>query len=97
MRTRTIVERAKMAKAIAEPARLKLLDVLASSPGNRLCVNEMSRKIRRTQPATSRHLATLREAGLVTVERDGKYAFYSIAETGFANDLVHLFVGNGDS
>jgi DNA-binding transcriptional ArsR family regulator len=58
---------------VAEPNRRAILTLLLSSQQS---VGEIERQLRMTQPAVSKHLRVLREAGLVTVRRDGRRMLY---------------------
>jgi len=60
---------------LAEPARRRILDLLLERP--RL-VGELTVAIGLSQPGTSKHLAVLREAGLVTVRRDAQRRWYEL-------------------
>jgi ArsR family transcriptional regulator len=62
-------------KALADPTRLALLRLLSS--GER-CVCELHGPLELPQNLTSHHLRVLREAGLVTVRRDSRWAYYSL-------------------
>ncbi|MEX2180758.1 MAG: metalloregulator ArsR/SmtB family transcription factor [Gemmatimonadaceae bacterium] len=63
-------------EACADPARLRLLNLLA---GGELCVCDLVALTGLSQPFVSRHLARLRRAALVTVERRGTFAYYRLA------------------
>jgi ArsR family transcriptional regulator len=62
-------------KALADPTRLGLLRLLAS--GER-CVCELHGPLELPQNLASHHLRVLREAGLVSVRRDSRWAYYSL-------------------
>ncbi len=64
-------------EACADPARLRLLNLLAAGE---LCVCDLVDITGLGQPFVSRHLARLRRASLVDVERRGKFAYYRIAD-----------------
>jgi len=64
--------------AFADPTRLRLLNLLQEE--KEICVCDLCETLGEIQPKISRHLATLRGAGLVEVHRDGKWKFYSLAE-----------------
>ncbi|MBN1646661.1 MAG: helix-turn-helix transcriptional regulator [Spirochaetales bacterium] len=64
-------------KALGDPNRLKILNLIASY-GNRLCVGMIAGKIGITQPAVSQHLKVLKTAGLVEAEKAGFYMHYAI-------------------
>jgi len=68
---------AALHEACGDPARLRLLNLLA---GGELCVCDLQELTGESQPFVSRHLARLRDAGLVRVERRSKFAYYSLAE-----------------
>lgn len=70
---------AALHEACGDPARLRLLNLLA---GGALCVCDLVDLTGDSQPFVSRHLARLRAAGLVTVERRSKFAYYRLAEPG---------------
>jgi ArsR family transcriptional regulator len=68
---------AAVAKALADPIRLRILDVLRRHPG-KACVCELIPLFDVSQPTVSHHLKVLREAGLVGVERRGLWAYYYV-------------------
>jgi ArsR family transcriptional regulator, arsenate/arsenite/antimonite-responsive transcriptional repressor len=73
------VERvAAVAKALSEPLRVKLLDVLRRH-GEPLCQCELVPLFEVPQSTLSHHVSKLVDAGLVEVERRHRWAFYSIA------------------
>ena len=66
-------------RALGDPSRLAIFESLARKE----CpVKELTAQFRISQPAVSQHLAALREAGLVTVRRDGRLAYYSVKPAG---------------
>jgi ArsR family transcriptional regulator, arsenate/arsenite/antimonite-responsive transcriptional repressor len=69
---------AAIAKAISEPARVKLLDVLRRS-GEPVCQCELVPLFDMPQSTLSHHVNKLVDAGLVTVERRHKWAYYSVS------------------
>ena len=70
--------RAKVMKALAHPSRLFIVDEL--SRGER-CVCELTEMIGADVSTVSKHLAVLREAGLVLDERRGVQVFYRLRPT----------------
>jgi ArsR family transcriptional regulator, arsenate/arsenite/antimonite-responsive transcriptional repressor len=68
---------AAVAKALADPIRLRILDVLRRHPG-KACVCELIPLFDVSQPTVSHHLKVLREAGVVGVERRGLWAYYYV-------------------
>jgi len=67
--------RATIAKALSHPTRLLLLDALLAKD---LCVSEMTELAGADQSTVSKHLAILKEAGFVSVEKKGTNSFFSI-------------------
>jgi ArsR family transcriptional regulator, arsenate/arsenite/antimonite-responsive transcriptional repressor len=68
---------AAIAKAIADPVRLQLVDVLRKHAG-KVCVCELVPLFDLSQPTVSHHLKVLREAGIVGSERRGLWAYYYV-------------------
>ena len=68
---------ARLAKALGDPVRVQLVDVLRSHAG-KVCVCELTPLFELSQPTISHHLKVLREAGVVGVERRGLWAYYYV-------------------
>jgi ArsR family transcriptional regulator len=68
---------AATAKALADPVRLQLVDVLRKHAG-KVCVCELVPLFDLSQPTVSHHLKVLREAGIVGLERRGLWAYYYV-------------------
>jgi ArsR family transcriptional regulator len=68
---------AAVAKALADPIRVQLVDVLRGHAGE-VCVCELVALFDVSQPTLSHHLRKLREAGIVGVERRGLWAYYYV-------------------
>lgn len=64
--------------ALADPVRLRILSMLATAAGGALCEHDLVEPIGRSQPTVSHHLKALKEAGLVTAQRDGKNIWYTV-------------------
>ena len=71
------VRMAAVAKALGDPVRLQLVDVLRKHAG-KVCVCELVPLFDLSQPTVSHHLKTLREAGIVGSERVGLWAYYFV-------------------
>lgn len=67
--------RAAIAKALAHPTRLLVLDALRQKD---MCVCELTDLIGADQSTVSKHLATLRNAGLVDARKEGAMTYYSL-------------------
>lgn len=70
--------RATLLKAVADPVRLQLLDLIRSSPKHEACVCDMTDAVGVSQPTVSHHLKVLTEAGLLTRERRGTWAWFTL-------------------
>lgn len=68
---------AKVAKALGDPIRLQLVDVLRKHAG-KVCVCELVPLFDISQPTLSHHLKKLRDAGIVDSERKGLWAYYYV-------------------
>jgi ArsR family transcriptional regulator len=68
---------AKVAKALGDPVRLQLVDVLRKHAG-KVCVCELVPLFDLSQPTVSHHLKVLRESGIVGSERQGLWAYYFV-------------------
>jgi ArsR family transcriptional regulator len=68
---------AEVAKALGDPIRLQLVDVLRKHAG-KVCVCELVPLFDISQPTLSHHLKKLREAGIVDSERRGLWAYYYV-------------------
>jgi ArsR family transcriptional regulator len=70
---------ATIAKALADPVRLQLVDVLRKHAG-KVCVCELIPLFDLSQPTISHHLKLLRSAGIVDSERQGLWAYYYVKQ-----------------
>jgi ArsR family transcriptional regulator len=71
------VRMAAVARALADPVRVQLVDVLRLHAG-KVCVCELVPLFDLSQPTVSHHLKVLREAGIVGSERQGLWAYYFV-------------------
>jgi len=65
-------------KALAEPTRLRLLSLVAAHDGQEACVCDLTAPVGLSQPTVSHHLKVLVDAGLLTREQRGTWAYYSL-------------------
>lgn len=63
--------------ALANPARLRLLSLLATAAGGAVCACDLVEPLGKSQPTVSHHLRVLSEAGLVFSERRGRNIWYA--------------------
>jgi ArsR family transcriptional regulator len=65
-------------RTIADPTRLRLVSLLASSPGGEACVCDLVEPLGLSQPTVSHHLKLLYEAGLLGREKRGLWVYYRL-------------------
>jgi ArsR family transcriptional regulator len=65
-------------KALSDPTRLQLLQLVAAHPGGRACICDLTEPLGVTQPTISHHMKILTESGFVTREQQGKWAYYTM-------------------
>lgn len=68
-------------RALADPTRLRMLDLLAQRPVP-LCVCEITEQFELRQPTISHHIRLLREVGLVEGEKRGVWSYYWATDEG---------------
>lgn len=71
-------ELARTMKALADPARLRLLSIVAASAGGEACVCDLTAPVGLSQPTVSHHLKVLTEAGFLSRTKRGTWAYYAV-------------------
>ena len=69
---------AQLFKALSDPARLRLLSLIAAQPDGEACNCELVEPLGLSQPTVSHHLKVLHDAGLLARERRGQWVYYWI-------------------
>lgn len=69
---------ARTLKAIADPARLRLLSMVATHDGGEACVCDLTEPLGLTQPTVSHHLKVLVDAGLLIRDKRGVWAYFTL-------------------
>jgi ArsR family transcriptional regulator len=69
---------ARMLKALADPARLRLVSLVAAREGGEACVCDLTEPLGLTQPTISHHLKILVGAGIFTRDKRGVWAYYAL-------------------
>lgn len=69
---------ARMFRALADPTRVRLLSLIAASRGGEACACDLTAPVNLSQPTVSHHLRQLTDAGLITREQRGKWAYYRV-------------------
>ena len=67
---------APLLKALADPARLRLMSIVASHPGGETCVCDLNDAFDLSQPTISHHLKVLHNVGLLNREKRGVWVYY---------------------
>jgi ArsR family transcriptional regulator, arsenate/arsenite/antimonite-responsive transcriptional repressor len=83
MKSEVLIELESFFMALADKTRLRLLNLMREGE---ICVCFFTEVLEESQPKISRHLAYLRNAGLVEARRDGKWMHYKIIEP--ANEIA---------
>ncbi|MFE2864866.1 ArsR/SmtB family transcription factor [Embleya sp. NPDC059259] len=65
-------------KAVADPTRLQLLSLIAAAPGGEACVCDLADSLGLRQPTISHHLKLLVDAGLLTKDKRGTWAWFTL-------------------
>lgn len=69
---------ATLLKALADPTRLRLVSMVAAHDGGEACVCELTEPLGLTQPTISHHLKVLIDAGILTRDKRGVWAYYAL-------------------
>ncbi len=94
-------ELAGMLKALSDPVRLRLVSIIASAVGSEACACDLPALVDRTQPTVSHHLSILVDAGIVTREQRGKWAWFGLVPSrletlgSFLSDSPQILDGRG--
>ena len=72
-------------KALADPARLRVLSILLASEDREACTCDLTAPLGLSQPTVTHHLRKLLAAGLVTAERRGVWTYYRVAADALAD------------
>jgi ArsR family transcriptional regulator, arsenate/arsenite/antimonite-responsive transcriptional repressor len=84
---------AKRFGALSDPARLRLLSLIAAQPDGEVCACDLVTPLGRSQPTVSHHLKVLREAGLIEGDKRGTWVWYRIVPDALAG-LEHALAGH---
>jgi ArsR family transcriptional regulator len=69
---------ARVFKALGDPARLRLLSLIAAQEGGEACICNLTEPVGLSQGTVSHHMKILAGAGLVSREQRGKWAYYRV-------------------
>lgn len=71
---------ARVFKALGDPTRVRLLSLIAAQEDREACICDLTEPVGLSQPTVSHHMKQLVEAGLVTREQRGRWAYYRLVE-----------------
>lgn len=71
-------EVAQAFKALSDPTRVQLLAIIAARPDGEACVCDLTEPVGLSQPTVSHHLRILVDAGLLSRQQRGRWAYYSL-------------------
>ena len=71
---------ARVFKALADPTRVRLLSMIAAGPDGEACICNLTAPVGLSQPTVSHHMRQLADAGLVTREQRGRWAYYRVVD-----------------
>jgi ArsR family transcriptional regulator len=77
--TQQVAQLAQLFKALGDPTRVTLLSLIAASPEREACICDLTEPVGLSQPTVSHHMKQLADAGLVTREQRGKWAYFRVA------------------
>jgi ArsR family transcriptional regulator len=69
---------ARVFKALGDPTRVRLLSLVAAGAGGEACICDLTEPVGLSQGTVSHHMKLLMEAGLVTREQRGKWAYFAV-------------------
>ena len=69
---------ARVFKALGDPTRVRLLALIAAGDGGEACICDLTDPVGLSQGTVSHHMKLLAEAGLVTREQRGRWAYFSL-------------------
>lgn len=69
---------ALMFKALGDPTRVRLVSMIAATTGGEACICDLTEPVGLSQGTVSHHMKILADAGLVSREQRGKWAFYRV-------------------
>lgn len=75
---------AQIFKALGDPTRVRLLSLIAAHESREACICDLTEPVGLSQPTVSHHMKQLVDAGLLSREQRGRWAYYRVEETTLA-------------
>jgi ArsR family transcriptional regulator len=76
----TAEQLARVFKALGDPTRVRLLSLIAAADGGEACICDLTEPVGLSQPTVSHHMKLLTDAGLISREQRGKWAYYRVVD-----------------
>jgi ArsR family transcriptional regulator len=86
---------ARRFKALGDPTRVRLLSMIAATPGGEACICDLTEPVGLSQPTVSHHMKILAEAGLVHRQQRGRWAYFTIDQRELDAVAKSLTTGRG--
>jgi ArsR family transcriptional regulator len=86
---------ALMFKALGDPTRVRLVSMIAATSGGEACICDLTAPVGLSQGTVSHHMKILADAGLVSREQRGKWAFYRVEPSTLAGMAAALHTNLG--
>ena len=71
---------ARVFKALGDPTRVRLLSLISAAAGGEACICDLTEPVALSPPTLSHHMKLLVDAGLITREQRGKWAYYRVVD-----------------
>ena len=88
---------ATLFRALADPARVRLLSLIAAQPGAEACACHFTEQMGLSQPTVSHHLKILRESGILERERRSNWLYYRVVRERLAAVSEALIPGGAQT
>jgi ArsR family transcriptional regulator len=75
---------ARVFKALGDPTRVRLLSLIAAHEDGEACICDLTDPVGLSQPTVSHHMRQLVDAGLLSREQRGKWAYYRVVDSALA-------------
>jgi ArsR family transcriptional regulator len=90
---------ARVFRALGDRHRVRLLSLIAASEGGEACICDLTAPVGLAQPTVSHHMKLLVDAGLVTRDQRGKWAYYRVVPDNLAalGGMLHVLFADPDA
>jgi ArsR family transcriptional regulator len=75
---------ARVFKALGDPTRVRLVSLIAAAEGGQACICDLTEPVGLSQPTVSHHMKLLTDAGLISREQRGKWAYFRVVDEALA-------------